>query len=335
MSSSPGTRLRAERQSRWEQLDVTLTHIEQNQSGQLTNEDLIALPGLYRTVVASLAVVRSGILDNALRAYLESLTRRAYFVVYGVDETLGQRLKRFIRKDWRLAVYDIWPEFLVSMMLIALGTLAGWALVSRDPKMFFALLPEQLIAGRTPDASHEFLEHSLFSDNTVSDLIVFSAHLFTHNAEIAFLAFSLGFALGIPTATLLLYQGGTMGAFLAVFAKQHLALPFVGWLSIHGVTEILAVALAGAAGLRIGRSLAQPNGLGHWDALRRQGRTCGMIVMGATLMLIGAGLLEGLGREMIHSTPLRFVIGGGTLWAWKRYLFPHPPRFPFDRLFKQ
>src|SRR5947208_3474815 len=82
--------------------------------------------------------------------------------------------------------------------------------------------------------------------------------LFTHNSGIALMAFALGFAFGAPTIFLILINGLMLGAFLALFFSHGLGFQAVGWLSIHGTTEILAVILAGAAGLRIGWTLAFP-----------------------------------------------------------------------------
>ena len=41
----------------------------------------------------------------------------------------------------------------------------------------------------------------------------FAAQLFSHNSGIAIFAFALGFALGIPTAVLLIYNGVYLGSF--------------------------------------------------------------------------------------------------------------------------
>src|SRR3546814_2972788 len=68
------------------------------------------------------------------------------------------------------------------------------------------------------------------------------------------MAFALGFAFGVPTLLLEYYQGLSLGAMLAVFSGKGLGVDFGGWLFIHGTTELFAAVLAGAAGLRIGRS---------------------------------------------------------------------------------
>ena len=61
--------------------------------------------------------------------------------------------------------------------------------------------------------------------------------------------FALGFAFGVPTLMLLVQNAGMLGAMLWLFHGQGLTLEVVGWLSIHGTTELFAITLAGAAGL--------------------------------------------------------------------------------------
>ena len=80
-------------------------------------------------------------------------------------------------------------------------------------------------------------------------LSVFAAYLFTHNAQVALLAFALGFALCLPTGLLMLYNGATLGAFLALFISRGLGWEIGGWLMIHGVTELFAVVLANIVGI--------------------------------------------------------------------------------------
>ena len=42
---------------------------------------------------------------------------------------------------------------------------------------------------------------------------------------------------------------------------------------------------------------------------------------GVVLMLVAAGLLEGLGRQLIDDTTARLVVGYGMLAFWLAYFF--------------
>ena len=69
------------------------------------------------------------------------------------------------------------------------------------------------------------------------------------------------------------YEGGMLGAMVAVFAAKGLGPNFLAWLAIHGTTELFAVMIAGAAGMRIGTAIAFPGGQERMEAVVAAGRT--------------------------------------------------------------
>ncbi|MEL6257924.1 MAG: stage II sporulation protein M, partial [Pseudomonadota bacterium] len=149
----------------------------------------------------------------------------------------------------------------------------------------------------------------------------FAAQLFSNNAQIAIFAFALGVAFGAPTALLLLYNGVLLGAIYAVFWEKGLAYEFTGWLLIHGVTELAAIVLAGAAGFLVGGAVAFPGQQTRLDSARRRGRQAALIAAGCVIMLFVAALLEGFGRQMINSDAVRYAIAGVSLLFWTLYFY--------------
>jgi len=165
------------------------------------------------------------------------------------------------------------------------------------------------------------LESTLFGQQQQSGLSAFAAYLFSHNAQIAILAFALGFAFGIPSLMLLIQNTATLGAMLWLFDRQGLLLDLAGWLSVHGTTELFAILLAGAAGLHIGRGIAFPGELPVLESAARNGRRAATVMAGVVLMLIVAAMLEGFARQLINETPVRLAVGGSMLALWCGYFF--------------
>jgi uncharacterized membrane protein SpoIIM required for sporulation len=87
------------------------------------------------------------------------------------------------------------------------------------------------------------------------------------------------------------------------------------------VTELWAVALAGGAGLSIGRALAYPGRRTRVQAAADAGRRAGTVVAGCVVMLAVAGLLEGVGRQIVTSDGLRYAIATATALFWGAYFF--------------
>ena len=97
-------RFRLEREGDWQRLEAIVTRIEKGRLRKISDEDLLALPVLYRTVASSLSIARETSLDAATLAYLEGLAQRAWFQVYGPRASLGGWFKRFLGGELRLDV---------------------------------------------------------------------------------------------------------------------------------------------------------------------------------------------------------------------------------------
>lgn len=314
-------RFRLEREDDWRRLDAIVTRAEQGRLRRLSDDDLLALPALYRTVASSLSIARETSLDAALVGYLEALVQRAWFVVYGPRAGLFAWLRRFLGGGWSAAVRGIAPDIAIALAVMVAGTIVGWLLVSADPEWYRALVPGQLGDVRAPGASRAALRGTLFGQGQENALGAFAASLFSNNAQVAILAFALGFALGVPSLLLLVQNTAGLGAMLWLFARAGLLGDFIGWLSVHGTTELFAILLAGAAGLHIGRAIAFPGERPVLEASARAGRRAAQVMVGVVLMLIVAAMLEGFARQLIEDTGGRLVVGGFMLAFWLAYFF--------------
>ena len=315
------SRFRAAHAAEWERLDAIVRRIEKRSIRAVSQDDLLALPSLYRTTLSSLSVARETSLDLALIAYLEQLSTRAYFQIYGVQTSALAQLGRFFRYGWPAAVQSIWRETLVSLLLTVAGAVVGYLLVRGDAAWFFAIVGDGMAGGRDPSASAETLRKTLYATQHQDMLTTFAAYLFTHNAQIAILSFALGFAFAVPTALLITYNGLMLGAFLAVFVPKGLGFGFTGWIMIHGTTELFAIILSGAAGFRIGTAIAFPGRRTRGDAAVVAGRTGATAMAGTVVMLLVAGLLEGIGRQVLTDDVTRYAIGATMLAGWLLYFY--------------
>ena len=319
------TRFRTAHQAEWERLDALLARMEKRSIRSLNDEDLLALPLLYRSTLSSLSVARETSLDRALIAYLERLCTRAYFQLYGVPTTATSQIASFFVRGWPAAVQLLWRQLLICLILTIAGGVTGYLLVAGDPTWYYSIIPDGMAAGRDPSSSAETLRNTIYATKGAGPmdgmLGTFAIYLFTHNAQIAIFAFALGFAFAMPTILLLLYNGLMMGAMIAIFAKKGLAIAFVGWLAIHGTTEMFAIMLSGAAGLRIGSAIAFPGRDARIESAVRAGRVAAVAMVGAVCMLLVAGLLEGIGRQTVQTDGMRYLIGLSALAGWLLYLF--------------
>ena len=314
------TRFRAAHEGDWQWLDDLVTRIEKRSIRALSDDEILALPLLYRTTLSSLAVARDTSLDRGLIVYLEQLSTRAYFQIYGVQTSAWRQIGHFFARGWPQAVQALWRETLICVLLTIASAVVAYLLVRGDPSWFYGIIPEGLAGGRDPSASADALRATLY-DRQEKMLATFATYLFTHNSQIAIFAFALGFAFAVPTILLILYNGLMLGAFFAVFAEKGLAFNLAGWLAIHGTTELFAINIAGAAGLRIGMAIAFPGRDTRTESAVRAGRSAAIAMAGTVVMLAIAGLLEGIGRQTVVDDATRYMIGAAMLAGWLAYFY--------------
>src|SRR5580704_15974634 len=168
-------RFRAEREGDWRRLEGLLTRAESRSAASLSDDELLALPVLYRQALSSLSVARATSLDHSLIDYLESLSTRAYFFVYGARAGLRQRLARFSTETWPMAVRGLWRETLAAFLITAAAALVGYLLVAGDSGWFGGLVPGGLTEGRDPTATTAFLKSVLYSSGGKSGLALLAA----------------------------------------------------------------------------------------------------------------------------------------------------------------
>ena len=315
-------RFRELRMAQWAQLENLLNRMDKRGIRSLDTQDILDLPKLYRGALSALSVARATSLDQNVIAYLESLCTRAYYRLYGTQAGLGKRLMTFLSRDWPQAAQRLWKDTAISALLIFISSIAAYFLVQSNPDWYYSFVDAGLAGDRTPAASTEALRSTLY-DRPEDDtgLGIFASYLFSNNSRVAIFAFALGFAFGIPTIFFMLSTGFMLGGFIGLFASRDLGFEVGGWLIIHGSTEILAIILAGGAGLHIGRAIAFPGSLSRTQSAALAGQTSGLLMVGVVLMLLGAGLLEGYARQLITSDVLRYSIGIGLLILWMTYLY--------------
>jgi uncharacterized membrane protein SpoIIM required for sporulation len=313
---------RREREQSWKELERLIEAGERRGVRMLTPQELNRLPQLYRSALSSLSVARAIALDRHLLLYLESLALRAYLAIYSPKTTLLEAGGQFLRA-FPAAVRKARWHVLIIFVAFMVGVAAGFWLTVQDESWFSTLVPGDLSGSRGVASTRQsLLEKEIFAPwpGWAISLGVVANFLFSHNTVVGILAFCLGLLAGVPTILLIAYQGLILGAFVALHYNRDLTVDFLGWISIHGVTEITAILLCGAAGLVVAEKMLFPDRYSRVDSLAMHGRLAAEIAVGAVLMFFVAAILEGGFRELVASTPGRFAVAAATAVGWLAYL---------------
>lgn len=323
MTQSPGqpwsVQFRRERQATWRELEHLVAQAEAGKLLTHSTDKLSRLPTLYRATVSALSVARATVLDRGLLDYLEALTARAYLVLYAPQRTLVQTLTQFLTTGFPTAVRAIGWQVAIAALLLLLGAAIAYGMVRANPDDYYLFVDAGMAQGRDPTAATEALERTLFHQAGDDGLLTFATLLFTHNSSVGILTFGLGLLFGLPVILMLFYNGMILGAMTALFHDRNLAIPWWSWILPHGITELLAIVLCGAAGLTIGQRIIFATRHSRWHELATVGRRMGAVVGGAVLMLLLAGFIEGIFRQVVHDLGLRYALAIASGVAWLAY----------------
>jgi uncharacterized membrane protein SpoIIM required for sporulation len=311
---------RKEREEGWKELESLVFRAQQHGMRSLSTAELRRFPLLYRAALSSLSVARAIALDRALLAYLEDLSLRAFLAIYARPLGIRRAIVDFLARSLPRAVRSISVHIFLAIGALLLGAISGFLLVHGDEGWYPVIVPAALAGERGPASTREELLKVLFhKEHSGISLLTFANILFSNNTLVSLLAFGLGVLGGIPTLLLTFANGLMVGAFLALHADRGLLHEFSGWLLIHGVTELGAIVIFAAAGLRLGQLVLFPGRHSRTDALAIHGAAIGEVAVGGVLMLLVAAVLEGVFRQTIANTDQRLAIAFASLLLWMVY----------------
>jgi uncharacterized membrane protein SpoIIM required for sporulation len=268
----------------WEEL-AGLTAAARGRAWRLPAADVLRLGARYREAAADLAYARRRFGDDPVTRRLETLVLRARPLVYGAPARRGSLVAYLAHGYWRAVAERPKPLIAAWLLLVVPALLAGlWAL--SDPSAAGGLVPADLRSVSEPH--HEGLVlHGAGEHAGVS------IGIFINNIQVTFLAYAGGMTLGLLTGYVLATNGILLGAVAGLASGAGNGGDLLRLVAGHGVLEFSCIAVAAAAGLRVGWSLVEPGAGTRAEALRAEaGRSVG-IVLGTMPWLVLAGLVEG------------------------------------------
>jgi uncharacterized membrane protein SpoIIM required for sporulation len=269
-----------EREGDWRELDGLL---RVRRRGRRTAPEVLRLAALYRGAAADLALARRGHPGDPVVTRLESLVARARQAVYAEEPRRGS-LRTFFGRTYWVRVRERPGPLLLAIALLLVPALlaAAWALA--DPGAAVALVPGQFRAAVEPVRD---------TGMTAAESAAFSGTVMTNNIQVTFLAFAAGIGFGLGTALVVAYNGLILGAIAGGAIANGNGAAFAEFVVAHGVIELSCIAVAAAAGLRVGYAVVAPGPRERGRALVEEARPAIAIVLGTVPWLVVAGIIEG------------------------------------------
>jgi uncharacterized membrane protein SpoIIM required for sporulation len=300
----------ARNQPTWDRL-AQLTAAARGGADRLGVGGVDELVRLYQRTSAHLSHARTQYADPALTARLTQLVAGASGVIYSARARSTRGATRFFTVTFPAALWHIRRQILVSALLLLVPAFAVGTWVGYSDAALEAAGPE---AVREAYVTEDF--ESYYSSEPAWQ---FATEVTVNNIQVSFLAFASGILLCVVTAFILAFNGANVGVAGGLFVAAGEQGKFWGLILPHGLLEISAVVVAGAAGLALGWSVIAPGDRPRGDAVADEGRRAAIVVAGLVLVFVCAGVIEGFITGRGVPTPLRVGIGiaaFAAFWTW-------------------
>jgi uncharacterized membrane protein SpoIIM required for sporulation len=277
-----------QRESSWHELDVLIARISRER--RPSAQEILRLSELYRAACTDLMLAEEHDLPRETVANLHALVGRAHNLVYrasgyhfrDLGRALFQNAPRRLRSDpaLRLSAAVFWGTFLLTALLAA-------------GRPDFA----RLVVG---DAYLEQFEHTFAEafntehpDRMVRNDTIMAGFYLQHNTTIGLRCFASGILFGLGTLYELFYNGLLLGTIFGYMATRPPAPNFFSFVTAHAPFELTAIAVSGAAGLRLGWGLIDTQGQSRISSLRREAASALPAVGAAAVLFVLAAFIEG------------------------------------------
>jgi uncharacterized membrane protein SpoIIM required for sporulation len=301
----------ARNQPTWERLS-TLTAMARRRVRSVPPDQLDELVQLYQRTSAHLSYSRSYFGDTALTLRLTQLVANASGVIYGKRAKTWRGIAQFFTTTFPAAVWNGRRFVLVSAALVFVPAIAVGAWLANSDAALEATAPAAV--------REAYLQHDFEAYYSSEPAAAFATKVTVNNIQVAILAFGAGVLLCVGAAYFLVLNGANLGAAAGLFAAAGQQPKFYGLILPHGLLELSAVVIAGAAGLRLGWAIIAPGDQSRSDALAAEGRRSVVIVIGLILAFLAAGSIEGFVTGSGLPTALRVGVGVAVEAAFVAYI---------------
>jgi len=279
-------------QQEWQELESLLDRVLRRRTPQgrpppVRPERIAAL---YRRACEQLALARARSYPAYLLDRLDRLTADAHQVIYQQRDVGFDVLKRIVTRDFPRAVRADARYVWLATVLFVLPALVLGVLVYFDPNLVLSVV-DVATAAQFEQMYSESAESIGRTREAGGDWLMFGFYI-RNNVGVAFQCFASGLAAGLGSVFYLVYNGALLGAVAGYLTERGLSATFYSFVVTHAAFELTAIALAGAAGLKLGHSLLAPGRRTRGQSLVAAAKECVALVYGVTAMLIVAAALE-------------------------------------------
>lgn len=277
----------------WQRYDALCEDLEKSgKKRELNNEERYELPTLYRRICQHYALAKQRHYSPHLINALHQRVLKGHQHIYHHQGSALWRLLEFLWITFPCQLRRHWKYFWLASALFYLPAIATGVACYFDKEVIYSIMPDKQVfmMEYMYDPSNKHIGRSL--EDQGESRVVMLGYYIMNNISIDFRTFAMGLLAGIGTVFILLYNGVVIGGVAGHLSQLGFTDTFWPFVSGHGSFELTAIAVSGAAGMRLAKPLFAPGQYSRIDALKLGGRDSVQLALGAGFMTFIAAFIE-------------------------------------------
>lgn len=286
----------------WKELEAFSTKIDKKGISHLSSEEVRRFLHVFRQCSHHLAYSRTHYSGSNTSLYLNSLLSKCHSHVYAVKKVSPGYPLKYIGIIFPKLLRKFKWYVLASFAFFLLGAIVSFISVFYDTSNATLFLPSSVLSGAKSSGSH--------ASNWNYPLM--SSTIMINNITVALRAFVFGITLGLGTIYVLFYNGLTLGALTALMYRNGDVIRYWSLILPHGIIELTAIFISGAAGLIIAKSILLPGIYSRKHSIVKGSKDAVSLIGGVIFLLVIAGTIEGFFTPLNISPIVKLFFAGVT-----------------------
>lgn len=290
------------RKESWKELERMCDWLEERRFVLAKNgEEVVRFSSLYRSTCTDLSLAEQYQLPPSTVEYLHRLVGRSHRQLYRSRRVPWDRTLSYFSLIIPHAIFRDICVLVAGCLFFGMFTFSSLFAVNESlyPNYAHSVLGDEQIR------SMENMYNEPIGSSSRSNYLLAAGFYIKHNTGIGLQCYALG-PLVLPTICIVGYNGMILGASFGYMIRPEVdqGKNFLEFVTAHGTFELTAIALAAAAGLRVGLGLFATEGLTRIESLRLNAERSIPIVICSVMLFVMAAFVEGC----LSASPLNYII---------------------------
>lgn len=289
--------------TKWKELEDYSNKVNKKGVKALPSSDIKKFLELFRQCSHNLAYARTHYPESNTVIYLNSLVGKCHSHIYAVDKTSFKDILSYICYGFPKKLKEERLYIIISFLFFLAGALISLGLVIYNTDNSLIFLPQNMVEG---------VKSGQAGSGGQWNYPLVSSQIMVNNITVSLKAFALGITLGLGTIYVLFFNGATLGSLTALIYMYGSPKNYWSLILPHGVFELTAIFISGAAGLMIAKSLIIPGEYSRKHALIFGAKRAVSLIAGVVIMLVIAGIIEGFFTPLDISANIKLLFAAIT-----------------------